>query len=96
MSTRFMTKVDKIPREPCTRFEGARRRIQTPRATGHRPHGSTFSKELARSPKGQQLIEQASKPENRRKLEELRRRYLERSVREARTAGGASSKLGRC
>jgi Zn-dependent M32 family carboxypeptidase len=39
-------------------------------------------KDLARSPKGQQLIEQAkeqaSKPENRRKLEELRRRYAKR------------------
>jgi hypothetical protein len=39
-------------------------------------------KDFARSPKGQQLIEQAkeqaSKPENRRKLEELRRRYLKR------------------
>jgi hypothetical protein len=39
-------------------------------------------KDLARSPKGQQLIdqvkEQASKPENRRKLEELRRRYVKR------------------
>jgi hypothetical protein len=39
-------------------------------------------KDLARSPKGQQLIDQAkaqaSKPENRRKLEELRRRYTKR------------------
>jgi hypothetical protein len=39
-------------------------------------------KDFARSPKGQQLIEQAkeqaSKPENRRKLEELRRRYAKR------------------
>jgi len=43
-------------------------------------------KDFARSPKGQQLIEQAkeqakeqaSKPENRRKLEELRRRYIKR------------------
>jgi hypothetical protein len=39
-------------------------------------------KDFARSPKGQQLIgqvkEQASKPENRRKLEELRRRYVKR------------------
>jgi hypothetical protein len=39
-------------------------------------------KDFARSPKGQQLVEQvkeqASKPENRRKLEELRRRYLKR------------------
>jgi hypothetical protein len=39
-------------------------------------------KDFARSPKGQQLIdqakEQASKPENRRKLEELRRRYARR------------------
>jgi Zn-dependent M32 family carboxypeptidase len=38
--------------------------------------------DFARSPKGQQLIEQAkeqaSKPENRRKLEELRRRYAKR------------------
>jgi Zn-dependent M32 family carboxypeptidase len=36
-------------------------------------------KDFARSPKGQELIEQvkeqASKPENRRKLEELRKRY---------------------
>ena len=36
-------------------------------------------KDFARSPKGQQLIEQAkeqaTKPENRRKLEELRKRY---------------------
>jgi Zn-dependent M32 family carboxypeptidase len=39
-------------------------------------------KDFARSPKGQQLIEQvkeqASRPENRRKLEELRRRYAKR------------------
>jgi hypothetical protein len=39
-------------------------------------------KDFARSPRGQQLIEQAKeqarKPENRRKLEELRRRYLKR------------------
>ena len=39
-------------------------------------------KDFARSPRGQQLIEQvkeqASKPENRRKLEELRRRYAKR------------------
>jgi Zn-dependent M32 family carboxypeptidase len=39
-------------------------------------------KDFARSPKGQQLIEQAkeqaSRPENRRKLEELRRRYTKR------------------
>jgi hypothetical protein len=37
-------------------------------------------KDFARSPRGQQLIEQAKeqarKPENRRRLEELRRRYL--------------------
>jgi hypothetical protein len=39
-------------------------------------------KDFARSPKGRQLVdqvkEQASKPENRRKLEELRRRYAKR------------------
>jgi hypothetical protein len=39
-------------------------------------------KDLARSPKGQQVIqqvkEQAQKPENRRKLEELRKRYMKR------------------
>ena len=39
-------------------------------------------KDFARSPRGRQLIEQAkeqaSKPENRRKLEELRRRYIKR------------------
>ncbi len=39
-------------------------------------------KEFARSPRGRQLIEQAKdqarKPENRRRLEELRRRYLKR------------------
>ena len=39
-------------------------------------------KDFARSPKVQQLIErvkeQASKPENRRKLEELRGRYVKR------------------
>jgi hypothetical protein len=39
-------------------------------------------KDFARSPKGQRLIEQvkeqASKPENRRKLEELRWRYAKR------------------
>jgi hypothetical protein len=39
-------------------------------------------KDVARSPRGQQLIEQAKqqarKPENRRRLEELRRRYLKR------------------
>jgi hypothetical protein len=39
-------------------------------------------KDFARSPKGQELIgqvkEQASKPENRRKLEELRRRWAKR------------------
>jgi hypothetical protein len=39
-------------------------------------------KDFVRSPKGQQLIEQvkeqASKPENRSKLEELRRRYVKR------------------
>jgi hypothetical protein len=39
-------------------------------------------KDFARSPKGQQMIdqvkEQTSKPENRRKLEELRRRYVKR------------------
>jgi hypothetical protein len=38
--------------------------------------------DLAKSPKGQQVIEQvkdqAKKPENRRKLEELRRRYIKR------------------
>ncbi|HKQ03261.1 MAG TPA: hypothetical protein VJ735_23310 [Actinomycetes bacterium] len=43
---------------------------------------SKLIKDFARSPKGQQLIEQAkeqaSKPENRRKLEELRRRYAKR------------------
>ena len=43
---------------------------------------SKLVKDFARSPKGQQLIEQvkaqASKPENRRKLEELRVRYLKR------------------
>ena len=39
-------------------------------------------KDFARSPKGQQLIEQAkeqaNKPDNRRKLEELRRRLAKR------------------
>jgi Zn-dependent M32 family carboxypeptidase len=39
-------------------------------------------KDFARSPRGQQLIEQAkeqaNKPENRRRLEELRRRYTKR------------------
>jgi hypothetical protein len=39
-------------------------------------------KDFARSPKGQQLIEQAkeqaTKPENRRKPEELRKRYAKR------------------
>jgi hypothetical protein len=39
-------------------------------------------KDFARSPRGQQLIEQAkeqaSKPENRRRLEELRKRYVKR------------------
>jgi hypothetical protein len=39
-------------------------------------------KDFARSPKGQQLIEQvkeqARKPENRRRLEELRKRYGKR------------------
>jgi hypothetical protein len=39
-------------------------------------------KDFARSPRGQQLIEQAkeqaNKPENRRRLEELRRRYMKR------------------
>ena len=39
-------------------------------------------KDFARSPKAQQLVEQvkeqARKPENRRKLEELRRRYAKR------------------
>ncbi len=39
-------------------------------------------KDLARGPKGQQVIqqvkEQAQKPENRRKLEELRKRYIKR------------------
>lgn len=39
-------------------------------------------KDFARSPRGQQLIEQAkeqaNKPENRRRLEELRRRYMNR------------------
>ena len=39
-------------------------------------------KDLARSPRGQQLVEQAKeqarKPENRRKLEELRKRYGKR------------------
>jgi hypothetical protein len=39
-------------------------------------------KDLARSPRGQQLIEQikeqARKPENRRRLEELRKRYVKR------------------
>ena len=46
------------------------------------PSFATRIKDFARSPKGQQLIEQAkeqaSKPENRRKLEELRRRYVKR------------------
>jgi hypothetical protein len=39
-------------------------------------------KDFARSPRGQQLIdqakEQANKPENRRRLEELRKRYMKR------------------
>ena len=39
-------------------------------------------KDFARSPRGQQLVEQvkeqARKPENRRKLEELRRRYVDK------------------
>ena len=39
-------------------------------------------KDFARSPRGQQVIEQAKeqarKPENRRKLEELRKRYGKR------------------
>jgi hypothetical protein len=39
-------------------------------------------KDFARSPRGQQLVEQvkeqARKPENRRKLEELRKRYGKR------------------
>ena len=39
-------------------------------------------KDFARSPKGQQLVErvreQAGKPGNRRKLEELRSRYVKR------------------
>jgi hypothetical protein len=39
-------------------------------------------KDFARSPRGQQLIEQAkeqaNKPENRRRLEGLRRRYMKR------------------
>ncbi|HET6751630.1 MAG TPA: hypothetical protein VFL71_20490 [Actinomycetes bacterium] len=39
-------------------------------------------KDFARSPRGQQLLdqakEQANKPENRRRLEELRRRYMKR------------------
>lgn len=39
-------------------------------------------KDFARSPRGQQLIdqakEQANKPENRRRLEELRRRYTKK------------------
>jgi hypothetical protein len=39
-------------------------------------------RDLARSPKGQRVIEQvkeqAQKPENRRKLEELRSRYMKR------------------
>jgi hypothetical protein len=39
-------------------------------------------KDFAQSPRGQQLIEQAKeqarKPENRRKLEELRKRYGKR------------------
>jgi hypothetical protein len=39
-------------------------------------------KDFARSPRGQQLIEQAkeqaNKPENRRRLDELRRRYVKR------------------
>lgn len=39
-------------------------------------------KDFARSPRGQQLLEQvkeqANKPENRRKLEELRKRYGKR------------------
>jgi Zn-dependent M32 family carboxypeptidase len=46
------------------------------------PSLTKLIKDFARSPKGQQLIEQAkeqaSKPENRRKLEELRRRYAKR------------------
>ena len=41
-----------------------------------------LSKDFARSPRGQQLLEQvkeqANKPENRRKLEELRKRYGKR------------------
>jgi hypothetical protein len=39
-------------------------------------------KDLAKSPKGQQVVEQvkdqAKKPENRRKLDELRKRYIKR------------------
>jgi hypothetical protein len=39
-------------------------------------------KDFARSPRGRQLVEQvkyqARKPENRRKLEELRGRYMKR------------------
>jgi hypothetical protein len=43
---------------------------------------SKLIKDLARSPRGQQVIEQvkeqARKPENRRRLEELRKRYGKR------------------
>jgi hypothetical protein len=43
---------------------------------------SKLIKDFAQSPRGKQLVEQvkqqARKPENRRKLEELRRRYMKR------------------
>ena len=35
-------------------------------------------KDFAQSPKGEQVKEQASKPENRRKLADLGKRYLKR------------------
>jgi Zn-dependent M32 family carboxypeptidase len=59
-----------------------------PGTTGGRVTMASLSnriKKFVQSPQGQQLIDkakaEASKPENRRKLEDLRRRYLDKGKR---------------
>jgi hypothetical protein len=80
--------IDQILSPPCgddiDRRIGRSIPVAAPTSGRNRPVASVtkFIKDLARSPRGQQLVEQvkeqARKPENRRKLEELRKRYGKR------------------
>lgn len=69
---------------PVTQSRPAEESLTRPRQGRDVPMASIAKriKDFARSPRGQQLIEQAKeqagKPENRRRLEELRRRYMKR------------------